>query len=99
MAKKDEIKYEILEAPKTVEEAAPAEEPYDPWKDMRTIKLPRAPKNEQKFIYVCVNGVAKQVPRGKTVVLPYPLYDVLVKHLEAKEAAEDYRDEIPNEMT
>lgn len=74
-----------------------AAEAYDPWKDMRTIKLPRAPKTEQKFYYVCVNGVAKQVPRGKTVVLPYPLYDRLMKMLEAQDAQDDYRDEIPNE--
>lgn len=96
MAKKDEA-LEVTEATET--EVVQAEEQYDPWKDMRTIKLPRAPKGEQKFIYVCVNGVAKQVPCGKTVVLPFPLYDVLIKRQEALDAMEDYREEIPNETT
>lgn len=73
-------------------------EAYDPWKDMRTIKLPRAPKGEANFVYVAVNGVRKQVPRGKTVALPLPLYEVLMQSQAAQEALDDYRDEIPNEQ-
>lgn len=72
-------------------------ETYDPWQDMRTIKLPRAPKGEPNYVFVSVNGVSKQVPRGKSVVLPFPLYDVLIKSMEAQDALDDYRDEIPNE--
>lgn len=87
MAKKDEV---VVETPAT--------EVYDPWKDIRTIKLRRANKGEAKSVYVCVNGVAMQVPRGKTVPLPFPLWDRLMKMEEAEEALDDYRDEIPNEM-
>lgn len=90
MAKKTD---EIME----VNEQAAQPEQYDPWKDMRTIKLPRAPKGEENYKYVSVNGVAKQVPCGKTVALPFPLYDVLMKSMEAQDAFDDFRDEIPNE--
>lgn len=67
------------------------------WDDMREIRLPRAPKGEPNFVFVGVNGVNKQVPRGQTVTVPYPIYERLEIMLAAEEAQYDYREEIPNE--
>lgn len=67
------------------------------WDDMREIKLPRAPKGEPNYVFVGVNGVNKQVPRGQTVTVPYPIYERLQIMLEAEDSMYDYREEIPNE--
>lgn len=67
------------------------------WNDIREIRLPRAPKGEPNYVFVGVNGVNKQVPRGQLVKLPYPLYERLQIMLDAQEKQLDYREEIPNE--
>lgn len=67
------------------------------WDDIREIRLPRAAKGEPNFVFVGVNGVNKQVPRGQLVKLPYPLYERLQIMLDAMDKQYEYRDEIPNE--
>lgn len=44
---------------------------------MKTITLPRAGGTEQQSEFVCVNGRTFQVPRGKAVEVPEPVYEVL----------------------
>ena len=44
---------------------------------MKTITLPRACGTEQQSVFVCVNGRTFQVPRGKAVEVPEPVYEVL----------------------
>lgn len=73
-------------------------EPYS-WDDLREIRLPRAAKGEPNYVFVGVNGVNKQVPRGQVVKLPYPLYERLQIMLDAADKQYEYRDEIPNETT
>ena len=70
---------------KTLKEA----EPYDPWKDMVSITLPRAGKGEEQSQFVGVNGRYFQVPKGKTQLVPRPVYQVLVSAQHAREEAED----------
>ena len=36
----------------------------------KSIFLPRASETEQQFEFVCINGKAYQVPRGKPVEVP-----------------------------
>lgn len=67
------------------------------WEDIREIRLPRAAKGEPNYVFVGVNGVNKQVPRGQLVKLPYPLYERLQIMLDALDMQYDYRGEIPNE--
>ena len=37
------------------------------WSEMVEVRLPKAPKTEQNFQFVGVNGKTFQVPKGKTV--------------------------------
>lgn len=69
----------------------------DPWKEMRTIFLPRAMAGQQKHVVVGVNGRRYQVPRGKSVEVPLPLFERLQLMLDAEEALHAYMETIPNE--
>lgn len=69
---------------------SPKAKKSDDWDIMVKIKLPKAPKTEQNFQFVAVNGRAFQVPRGKTVEVPKPIAVVLKYSEEAKEAAEEF---------
>lgn len=69
----------------------------DPWKEKREIFLPYATKGEEQFILVGVNGRKYQVPRGKNVTLPLPLYERIQIMLEANARTVEYRESLPNE--
>lgn len=81
----------------TIKKTKAAAEVADPWKEMRTVRLRRAVGTEPKSVYVAVNGRAYNVPRGKSVEVPMPIYDVLMRQEEAMEALDDYRATIPKE--
>lgn len=86
---------ETAETAKTAEaeETAQPEQPVSPWNEMLDIKLPKASKTEQNFQFVSVNGRVFQVPKGKTVKVPRPVYEVL----KNKEKAEDEADSFSSE--
>ncbi len=69
----------------------------NPWKEMRSVRLPRGNKDEARSEYVAVNGKSYQIPRGKTVEVPRPIYEVLMRRNEALDELEDYRDSISKE--
>ena len=69
------------------------EVPTDPWDIKRTIRLPRALSGEQNFIAVSINDRDFQVPRGKEVDVPLPVYEVLERMLKAEELESNYRGE------
>lgn len=84
-------------ATKKIEEIEVETTPYDPWKDMVDITLPRAPQNEQNFQFVSVNDRRFQVPRtGRPVSVPRPVYEVLMNSAAARDYAEDRRSEMLN---
>ena len=58
--------------------------------EMVEVRLPKAPKTEQNFQFVGVNGKTFQVPRGKTVNVPKPVAEVLANSEAARQAAEEY---------
>lgn len=60
------------------------------WEEMVEVRLPKAPKTEQNFQFVGVNGKTFQVPRGKTVNVPKPVAEVLANSEAARQAAEEY---------
>lgn len=72
---------------KTGTEDVKSEAAHDPWKEMRTITLPRGQSQEQQFRFVCVNGRSYQVPKGKAVEVPLPIYQCLMESQAAEEAA------------
>ena len=61
---------------------------------MKTITLPRAGGTEQQSEFVCVNGRTFQVPRGKAVEVPTPVYEVLENARRQLEAARKIEDEL-----
>jgi len=50
----------------------------------KSVFLPRASETEQQFEFVCVNGKAYQVPRGKPVEVPLAVAEVL-EHAQMQE--------------
>ena len=76
--------------------------PIDPviskaWEEKREIFLPYATKGEEQFIFVAVNGRKYQVPRGRSVSLPLPLYERIKIMQEAESRTVEYRNSLPNE--
>lgn len=69
----------------------------DAWEQKRTITLPRAPMHEQNFVLVGVNGKRYQVPRGKQVEVPLPLYERLVFMMEQEDRAYQLRRRVEDE--
>ena len=61
---------------------------------MKTITLPRAGGTEQQSEFVFVNGRTFQVPRGKAVEVPAPVYEVLENARRQLEAARKIEDEL-----
>ena len=51
----------------------------------KTVFLQRAAETEQQFEFVCINGKAYQVPRGKPVEVPLAVAEVL-EHAQMQEA-------------
>ena len=78
-------------------QSAAAAEPFS-WDDMREIRLPRAGANENKSVYVCINGREFMVPCGKVVTVPYPVYERLKMKERGLELVEQAMEEIPNEV-
>ena len=69
----------------------------DDWKEMVEVRLPKAPKTEQNFQFVGVNGKTFQVPRGNSVKVPKPVAQVLEYSEAAKAAAEEYESNLAGE--
>ena len=61
-----------------------AEEPTKQAEETKSVFLPRASETEQQFEFVCVNGRAYQVPRGKPVEVPVAVAEVL-EHAQMQE--------------
>ncbi|MCD8036972.1 MAG: hypothetical protein LUE88_06325 [Clostridiales bacterium] len=67
------------------------------WNEMVEVKLPKAPKTEQNFQFVGVNGKTFQVPKGVTVEVPKPVAEVLKNAEKAKNEAEEYESGLSSE--
>jgi hypothetical protein len=78
-------------AAETVETKAPE---TDVWAETKEVFLPKAGVNEQKFEFVGVNGRTFQVPRGKRVEVPLPVYEVLENARLQTESAEADAEEL-----
>ena len=59
----------------------------DVWNVMKTIYLSRGQENEEQSRFVAVNGRTFQVPKGKDVQVPLPVYEVLMNARMAEEVA------------
>jgi len=63
---------------------------------MVKIKLPRAPKGEDNFMVVSLNGKGYKIQRGVEVEIPESIAWIVQKSLEARDAADDYIESVSN---
>lgn len=62
----------------------------DVWKQMVPAYIHKSDTDAEKAQFVCVNGRTFQVPKGKTVMVPLPVYEALREAQRANNAAIDY---------
>ena len=65
--------------------------------EMKQIRLPRKGANDDNYELVGLNGKMWQIPCGKPVELPLPVYELVMRQQEARDALMDVQDNIPNE--
>lgn len=66
----------------------------DVWAQLKTVYLPRAPRGEEQFLFVSVNDRDFQVPLGKEVKVPHPIYERIRLMQEAQARADAFEREI-----
>ena len=71
--------------------------PTDEWSIKKTIRLPRKSAGEQNFEYAGVNGKVFQIPCGKEVEVPLPIYEQLKRMEVQMDMLDDVRDDIAKE--
>ena len=63
---------------------------YDPWKDMRTVFVPKISRTEQDTLEVGVNDKTYFIPKDRFIQVPAPVWEVLQGMLDQRRAAEDF---------
>ena len=97
MATKKTAETEPVEEVKAEEVAEAKTDAKSAWDEEIEMLVPRKPKGEDAFYYVCVNDRRFEIPaNGKMQKMPKPIALVLQDSLAAEIAAEDYADAIPN---
>ena len=71
------------------ETAVPETAPYDPWKDMRTVFVPKMSRTEQSTLEVGVNDKTYFVPKEKMVPVPFPVWEVVEEMLKRRREMEE----------
>lgn len=62
----------------------------DPWKEIVTIKLPKAPRGGENFVIASVNGKSYKIERGVAVDVPAPIAEVIQHSEEMHDEADMY---------
>lgn len=62
----------------------------NPMKEMVDVFLSKAGPGEANFQLVVLNGVPFQVPRGKRVSVPRPVFEILARSEDAREYTDAY---------
>ena len=101
MATKAEAKQEVKDPNVIMEyEYDPAKVYENPWDvTVKGVVIPRGVAGSDPYMYIGVNGVNYQVPRGKPVDIPLPLYDRWLIAKRADDAEAEYRASIRKEVT
>ena len=68
---------------------AKIEQEYDPWKDMRTVYVPRMSRGEQATLQVGVNDKTYFVPKDQPVEVPAPVAEVVNEMLYRRKKFEE----------
>ena len=61
---------------------------YDPWQDMRKVFIPKRSRGEQNTLEVGVNNKTYFVPKEQMVVVPMPLWEVIMEMLDRQKIME-----------
>ena len=69
--------------------AKDVEQAYDPWKDMRTVFVPRMSRGEQATLEVGVNDKTYFVPKDQQVEVPAPVAEVVNEMLFRRKKFEE----------
>lgn len=56
----------------------------DPMQEKISRAVPYARAGEQQSLWVCLNGKAYNIPRGKAVELPKPVWEIIDRMLAAE---------------
>ena len=73
------------------EEAVQApHQPYDPWKDMRTVFIPKRSRGEQNTLEVGVNDRTFFIPKDRMAEVPAPIWEVIEEKLRQERELEEY---------
>lgn len=62
---------------------------YDPMQDMVTKVIPYARAGQQQNLWVCLNGKGYNIPRGKAVELPVPVWEIIDRMMAAERKYEE----------
>lgn len=96
-SKEEALKAKAIPA-EPAKKMAPAVPPYDPtWDEKVEIELDLAPAGDEQYLQVGVNGRRYQVPRGKPVLVPRPLYERIRIMQKTERAAAMYRRNLSKE--
>lgn len=76
---------------------ATKETPSSAWSVKKKIRLPRKGANTDNSEFVGVNGKNFKVPCGKETEVPLPVYEVLIRQQQYRDALIDVQESIPNE--
>lgn len=63
--------------------------PYDPWKDMRQVYVPKMSRGEQDTLQVGVNDKTYFIPKEKFTEVPAPVWEVIMEMLDNRKRMED----------
>jgi len=87
----------VTEPVEEVLEEGQEEAPKSAWDEEIEMLIPRKPKGEESYYYVCVNDRRFEIPASGTMQkLPKPIALVLQDSLAAEIRAEEFADSIPN---
>ena len=84
----EEVTLEIT-AQETPKETTAKPVPYDPWKDMRTVFIPKMSRTEQSTLEVGVNDKTYFIPKEKMVEVPEPVWEVVEEMIKRRKQMED----------
>jgi len=99
MATKKTVKEEeqVLEEEAVQAEEKAPEAPKSAWDETVEMLVPRKPRGEEPFYYICVNDRRFEIPANGTMQkMPKPIALVLQDSLAAEAKAEEFADSIPN---
>lgn len=70
--------------------------PYDPWKDMVQVRLPKATNGELNYQIASVNGRVYKIQKGVPVSVPAPIAEVLKHSFKAQDEADMFIEKAGN---